>query len=188
LGATTGNVVVTVNGIASNAAVMAVTTISLPPVAQVMPANGTTAVPKNGRVVVRFAQPVQPAAVTTGMVTLSQGPNNLVGNLTLSNDGLSVTFVPSLNLASNGTFNVAVTDVTGNQTSPEFQSSFTTGSTTDTVSPTVLQTSPANIASNVPISAPIVVQFSKAMDPATLTPQTFVVSDSVIGPIRHGPG
>ena len=180
-GATTGNVVVTVNGLASNAVPVTIVTLSLPPVAQVLPANGANGVPENGRVIVRFAQPVQPTAIITGTLAVSQGATNITGSLALSNDGLSVTFTPSQNLSANASFSVVVTDLAGNQTIPEFQSNFATGSATDTVAPTIMQTSPQNNNTGVPISAPIVLQFSKGMDPATLTPQSFTVSDWVTG-------
>ncbi len=185
-GATTGNVVVTENGIASNAIPITITMVSLPAVSQVLPANGSTGFPENGRVVVRFAQPVPQTALIPGTVSLAQGTTPVSGTLTLSNDGLSVTFIPAQNLASTTAFNVSVTDLTGNQSSAEFQSTFTTGSTTDTVAPSLVQTSPQNTNTGVPISAPIVVQFSKAMDPGTLTPQTFTVADTFTGNAING--
>jgi RHS repeat-associated protein len=186
LGATTGSVVVTVNGVSSNPVSLTVVMISLPPVTQVQPANGATAFPENGRIIVRFAQPVQASAVVAGTVSVIQGANSVVGTLALSNDGLSVTFTPALDLPANETFTVTATDVTGNQTVPEFQSTFTTGSATDAVAPTIEQTSPQNYATGVPVSAPIVVQFSKAMDPATLTAQDFTVTDDVTGNLVPG--
>lgn len=185
-GATTGNVVVTENGIASNSVPITITMVSLPAVSQVLPANGSTGVPENGRVVVRFAQPVPQTALIPGTVSLSQGTTAVSGTLTLSNDGLSVTFIPAQNLAATTAFNVSVTDLTGNQSSPEFQSTFTTGSTTDTVAPSLVQTSPQNTNTGLQISAPIVVQFSKAMDPGTLTPQTFTVADTFTGKAING--
>ena len=181
LGATTGNVIVTVNGVASNPASITITPVSLPSVSQIRPANAATGVFENSRVVVRFAQPVQTSAVVPGTISLTEGADNLVGTVALSNDGLSMTFTPALALAANTTFTVSVTDVAGNQTSPEFQSTFTTGATTDTVTPAVAQTNPQNGEGSVPISAPVVVQFSKAMDPATLTLQDFTVLDGVTG-------
>ena len=186
LGATTGNVVVTVNGVPSNPVSMTVVLVSLPPVAQVRPANGATGVPENGRVIVRFAQPAQASAIVSGTISLFQGANSIVGTLALSNDGLSVTFTPALDLPANATFTVTATDVTGNQTVPEFQSTFTTGATTDTTVPTILQTNPQNTETGVPISAPIVIQFSKPMDPATLTLQDFTVTDDVTGTLVPG--
>ena len=186
LGATTGNVVVTVSGVSSNPVALTINLVSLPAVVQVQPANGSTGVPENGRIIVRFAEPVQPAAVVSGTVSVSRGTNGMVGTLALSNDGLSVTFTPALIMQANTVYTVAVTNVTGNQTAPEFQSSFTTGSTTDTVAPTVVQTSPQAYQSGVPISSPIVMQFSKPMDPATFTVQNFTLTDYVTGILVPG--
>jgi RHS repeat-associated protein len=106
--------------------------------------------------------------------------------VTLSNDSLSLTFVPSQSLAANTTFTVAVTNVAGGQTSPEFQSTFTTGAASDTVAPQIVQTSPQSANTNVPTSAPIVAQFTKPMDPATLTPQNFTVYDDIGGVYLSG--
>jgi hypothetical protein len=68
---------------------------SLPPVSSVQPADGSTAIPTNSVVVVRFASVVQPASVVSGTVTLSQGSTAVTGTLGLSSDQLSVTFIPS---------------------------------------------------------------------------------------------
>lgn len=181
VGATTGNVVVTVNTLASNAVPLTIVTLSLPSVSHILPANGATAIPENGRVIVRFAQPVPSAAVIPGTISVSQGATNVGGSLVLSSDRLSITFTPSQNLSASTTFNVAVTDLAGNQTTPEFQSTFATGSTTDTVNPTIVQTNPQSNSTGVPTSAPIIVQFSKVIDPTTVTPQSFSVTDNVTG-------
>src|SRR5271166_2940023 len=187
-GSTTGNVVVTVNSVASNGVLMTIVSSSLPAVAQVQPANASTAVPLNRRVVVRFTQAVQASAIVPGTLTLSQGTTSITGSVTLSNDGLSLTFAPSQNLAATTTFTVAVTNVAGGQTSPEFQSTFTTGSSTDAVAPQIVQTSPQSGSTSIPTSAPVVVQFTKPMDPATLMPtsQSFNVTDDVSGQLVSG--
>ena len=187
-GATTGNVVVTVSGVASNGVLMTINSSSLPTVAQVQPANASTSVPLNHRVVVRFAQAVQTTAIVPGTLTLSQGSTNLAGSVTLSNDGLSLTFAPSQNLAASTTFTVAVTNVAGGQMSPEFQSAFTTGTTTDAVAPQIAQTSPHSSSTGIPTSAPVVVQFTEPMDPATLMPtsQSFEITDDVSGLLVSG--
>jgi hypothetical protein len=160
---------------------MTVVSSTLPAVVQVQPANGATSVPENGRVVVRLAQAVQSSVIVAGTLTLSQGSTSITGTVTLSNDGLSITFAPSQNLAASTSYSVAVTNVAGGQTSPEFQSTFTTGSTTDTTNPQIVLTSPQSGNSNIPTSAPIVAQFTKPMDPATLTPQNFTVYDDTAG-------
>jgi RHS repeat-associated protein len=180
-GATTGNVIVTVNGLSSNSAPISITLLSLPSVSTVLPASESAGFPLNGRVIVRFAQAVQPIAFIPGTFIVSQGGANLTGNLTFSDDGLWVTFTPSQSLTANTGYTITITDLVGNQPTPEFQSNFTTGSTTDTVAPAIVLTNPQNLNTGIPISTPIVVQFSKPMDPATITPQDFLLTDSVTG-------
>ncbi len=156
-------------------------TAPLPQVAQVQPANGTTSVPLNTHVVVRFTQPISATSVVTGTLRLLQGGTSVSGSVTLSNDSLSLTFTPTQNLAASTTFTVSVQDVADNQSAPLFQSTFTTGTTTDIVAPQIVQASPQNGATAVPINAPVHVLFTEAMDPATLIPQNFIVTDQTTG-------
>ncbi len=177
-GAATGNVVVTVDGAPSNGSSFTVLqTPPLPQVAQVQPANASSGAPLNQRIVVRFAQPVQPNSIVPSTLTLSQGSTGIAGTLALSNDGLSLTFTPTQLLAASSGYTVSVTDVAGDQTTPEFQSTFTTGTSSDSVAPQILQCSPPNNAADVPINAPIMFQFTKAIDPATFTPSVVQITD-----------
>jgi len=151
---------------------------SLPPVSSVQPADGSTAVPTNSVVVVRFASVVQPASVVSGTVTLSQGSTLVSGSVSLSNDQLSVTFTPSQALAGLTVYTVKVQDAASGGTTVLFQSSFTTAQVKDTTPPVVLRVSPDSNASGVPLNAPYVVQFSKAMNPATFNTSNFSIRDN----------
>ena len=151
-------------------------TLTFPQVVQVQPSNASGSVPLNTRVVVRFAHPARPGAIVNGTLTVSQGTTAVAGSLALSADGSSLTFTPTQNLTASTSYSVAVTDVSENQTSPEFQSTFTTGSSLDTTAPQIVQTSPQSWSTGVPINASVVVQFSKSIDPGTVTPQSFHVS------------
>src|SRR5579885_317381 len=185
--ATTGNVVVTVAGASSNGSPFTVLTAPpLPQVTQVQPANTSSGAPLNQRIVIRFAQPVQSSSIVTGTLTLSQGSSGIAGTLTLSNDGLSLTFTPTQPLVASAAYTVSVTDIAGNQTTPEFHSTFTTGTNSDTVAPQILQFSPPNNAAGVPINAPIMFQFTKAIDPATFTPNLVQITDGTSGLIING--
>src|SRR5579864_5518137 len=178
-GTTTGNIVITVNGVPSAGSLFTeFATAPIPQVVQVQPATAATAVPLNGRVVVRFAQPVPPVSVVNGILTLRQGSTNIAGTVSQSNDGLSLTFTPTQNLAASTSYTFSVQDIGAGQTTPQFQSTFTTGTTTDTTAPKVVQLSPPASATGVPINAPLVVQFSKPMDPSTITPQLLAVTDA----------
>jgi YD repeat-containing protein len=193
-----------------------------PAVSQVFPSSSVTTYPVNGRVIVRFTEPlltgvplssaqsaISAAAptlpvseataaaltlqnylqhtccansVVAGVVSLLQGSSAVNGTFQISNDGLSVTFTPAQQLAANTAYAEQVNharDLAGNTMTQQFQGGFTTGQATDTTTPVAMRSSPADGATNVPTNAAITVQFSKVMDPATLTPSNFTVVDSV---------
>jgi YD repeat-containing protein len=224
-----------------------------PAVARIIPPNQSTGYPLNGRIIVRFTEPlltgVDPAAaqkainsvapslaadkktfagqtlqnylqstccgnsVVPGVVVLSQTGTPVTGTTQVSNDGLTVTFIPGPApspspvalapihpaaavgpppvqlLQANTAYNVQVNglrDLAGNRMTQAFASSFTTGQTADNTSPFVTGTSPVNGDTNVPTNAAFTVQFSKPMDPATLTPNLIVLQDTFSNQIATG--
>gem|GEM_PF-1427618 len=161
-------------------------TASLPPVASIQPGNGSTNVPVNSVVVVRFAAPVQSTSVVNGTVTLFQGSTSVSGAVSLSNDDLSVTFTPAQPLVGLTAYTAEVQDAASNSTVVLFQSSFTTAQVRDTTPPTVLRVSPDNGAGSVPLNAPYVVQFSKPMNPATFNTGDFSIQDTTSGQFLNG--
>src|SRR5579859_2486693 len=121
-------------------------------------------------------------AAVPGTVQLLQSGRPIAGTVTLSNDGLSLVFAPTKPLSSSTTYTVVVTGVkgaSGIQMTGTFQSSFTTGLTTNLTTGNAVLTSPANGATDVPINAAFMVEFTKQVDPSSLTPQTFFVIDSL---------
>jgi len=62
-----------------------------------------------------------------------------------------------------------------------FTSSFTTGTSLDQNPPQIVQTSPINGASNVPVTASVVVTFSIAIDPSSVNTTSFTVVDLTSG-------
>jgi hypothetical protein len=194
-----------------------------PAVAQIFPADQSTDFPLNGRIIVRFNEPllggVSPAAaqaaiarvapslatdfqaaaakvlqdylqrtccansIVPGVLTVTQGTTPVAGSAVLSNDGLSLTFTPSGPLAANTVYSVqanGVRDSAGNLMTQAFNSTLTTGSNTDTIAPSIVQTSPELGLTNVPTNAAFNLQFSKRMDPATLTTQSIVMQDQAL--------
>jgi hypothetical protein len=156
-------------------------TAPLPQVSQVDPADGSTNVYMNTHVVVRFTQPVAPTSVVTGTLSVMQGNTQIAGSLALSNDSLSLTFTPTQSLAASTTYTVIVQDIANGQTTPLFQSTFTTGSASASVAPQIVIASPQNGATSVPTNSPVHVLFTEAMDPSTLTSQNFIVTDETTG-------
>jgi hypothetical protein len=138
------------------------------------------------------------SSVAQGVVSLLGPSGGVAGTVAASSDGLSVTFAPNrpLLLRPNTTYNVQVQnlrDVAGNRMVQVFRSTFTTGGSLDTTAPTVVLSDPANNAASVPTNVHYTVQFSKAIDPATLLASSFSVTDNstsatVDGVIQVDPG
>ncbi len=77
------------------------------------------------------------------------------------------------------TFEVKARDSSGNEDASPASRTFTL----DTVAPTVTSTAPANGATGLPVSLVITATFSEAMDPATISTDTFLLTDSAADPV-----
>jgi len=119
-------------------------------------------------------------SVVSGTVTLTGPLGGVTGTVTPSNDGLSATFSTPQPLPANTPFTVQVNgvrDAAGNLMTTPFTSTFTTGTAAEFTQPTVALVDPENNSSNVPTNVHYTVQFSKAIDPSTLTPANFSIID-----------
>lgn len=122
-------------------------------------------------------------------VQLLQNGRPIGGTVTLSDDGLSLVFAPTRPLSSSTTYTVLVQGAkaaSGVSMTGTFQSSFTTGLSTNLTTGTTVLTSPPNFATGVPTNAAFMIEFNKQVDPASLTPQTFFVTDLNTG--KNVPG
>jgi hypothetical protein len=75
-------------------------------------------------------------------------------------------------LAVNTDYNIVVggvLDLSGNP-SPDYNWTFHTSAAVDNTPPTLVSSSPANLATNVPLSSNLVLTFSEAVDPNSFTP------------------
>ncbi len=123
------------------------------------------------------------SSVVSGVVSLVGPSGGVAGTVGASSDGLSVTFStnrPAL-LQPNATYNVQVQnlrDAAGNPMVQVFRSAFTTGNMLDITPPQISLTVPANNASGVPTNVHYTVQFTKAIDPSTLSAATFSIVDT----------
>ncbi|MGA2357344.1 MAG: Ig-like domain-containing protein, partial [Terriglobales bacterium] len=128
-------------------------------------------------------------AAVPGTIQLFQGSLAIGGTVTLSGDGLSLVFAPTSALSSSTTYTVVAQGVkaaSGIQMTQVFQSQFTTGLTSNSTSGSATLTSPPNGATDVPTNAAFTVLFSQQVDPATVTPQTFYLTDSTTGKMAQG--
>ncbi|MDX6694607.1 MAG: large repetitive protein [Blastocatellia bacterium] len=135
-------------------------------VVSVEPANGSALLPASGTLVkVTFSEPAESGTVNTGTVQLQQVSAGTVGaSVSLSADGLTATLTPTNRLAETATFKVVVSGVedrAGLRLANTFNSTFTTA---DETAPTVISIAPANSATEIPVDASIVVNFSEPID------------------------
>ena len=153
-----------------------------PMVAQIEPEDSAVDVATNASIVVRFAEPLQEDSVVDGTVTLRRDGENVLGVVMLSDDALSVTFVPDESLSAFSEYDVSVQnvrDVAGNLMTEVFTSAFTTGESSDITRPTVLRFSVVNGQEDVPVNTPIRIEFDERMDPASFTTDNFAVRDNI---------
>jgi len=153
-----------------------------PSVVRVSPANGLTGVPINAQVVIQFSEPVD--ELTINQVTLSGGGGTVTVSGALSNANQTLTLVPVVPLNTGTNYTVSVTgvqDLSGNALTAPSTTTFTTGAGADLTPPTVTMVSPANGATGVPTNSVIQIQFSKRVDPLTVTPADFIVFRSATG-------
>jgi hypothetical protein len=150
-----------------------------PAVLGVSPPDQLTSVPINAQVVVQFSEPVD--RLTLGQVTLS-GPSGTVNTaFTLSNGQTTLTLTPVLPLTASTQYTVTIAgvqDLSGNFMSAPVTTSFTTAPGADLTRGSVASVSPGNSATLVPINTVITLQFTKRVDPLTVSTSTFTVTPS----------
>jgi hypothetical protein len=137
------------------------------------PGYAQTNVPLDARVTIQFNKPVDRSTVNATNLTLTDQntSQNITGTILVDATGYLATFIPNQILAANHQYQAypqsGITDTFGNALSYTY-TYFTTGFSVDTTGPAVTATSPAN-NDVVGTNAPIVIQFSKPVDPLTMS-------------------
>lgn len=163
-----------------------------PQVATVVPSDGAVGIAPGTVVSVTFTVAIDPATLTPYSLRLQdEGGNEVPGALTLSDDGLTASLIPTTPFSEGKTYAIEVTrqirdtndiplDIDGADSL--LISTFSVLATP----PTVVSVTPADEATVAPDLAAIEVTFSEAMDPATITPATFLLSD-MQGAVSYDP-
>ena len=171
-----GNVQAGINSIESSFTTSYNADATVPQVIGTNPANGATAVPTNTVVVLYFNEPVNPA--TLSQVTLSEGGSTVATTQTLSNGNQTLSLTPATPLLPSASYTITaigVKDTSGNQLAGTFTSAFTTGLTIDLIGPTVTGFNPVSGSIGVGLNAPLMVMFSKPINPLSLTASQFAL-------------
>jgi hypothetical protein len=163
-----------------------------PTVSSTNPTNGATNVPPDQVITATFNEEMNPETINQSSFTLTGGLKSgvaVAGTLTYNNTNATLSFVPTVPLASNttytGTVKTTIRDLKGNGLQTNYVWTFSTGVV---LSPTVISTDPTNLTTGVFLNKVVTASFSIAMDPATITSSTFTLKQgttTVAGTITY---
>lgn len=148
-----------------------------PTVLSTVPITSATGVGLSSDIQVTFSEIMDVATITDVTFTLNGG-GAVAGVVTYS--GTTATFNPNSNLAGTTVYTATITtgaeDVAGNAIAAQYQWTFTTGAGSDVTAPTVSSVIPLDNATGVAITQILTVNFSEAMDPASITTASFTLA------------
>jgi hypothetical protein len=162
-----------------------------PTVVSTDPVNVATLVPLNQKITATFSKAMDPATISaagTFTVVTTVGAIPVPGAVNFDTASNTAIFTPTANLAASTQFTATISnaakDLSGNALiagGVPNPWSFTTGTTANATAPTITLTNPADGAMTVPIDTTINATFSTAMNPATITTATFLVTVTADG-------
>jgi len=151
-----------------------------PTVSYINPEIDETNVANNNAISVSFSEPINPSSLSSAAFFVTDGGREVEGKITYS--GNTAIFRPSAPLAEITQFTVRISadvaDLAGNTMGSDFTWRFTTGIEPDLDIPTLSSVYPLNESTDVATNGAVLVTFSEAMDPSTLTPDSFIITDS----------
>jgi hypothetical protein len=159
------------------------TTVDLTPptVVSTVPANLATGVSTSSVISATFSKPMDPTTINTTNFTLQVTTTGTAVSGTVAYNAATntATFIPSTSLASStvytATIRTGAKDTFGNALAANFAWTFTT---VDVAPPTVLTVSPANGATNVPVTTAVNITFNEAMDASTINGTTITLKNT----------
>ncbi len=195
---TTGAEDLTGTGLASNYVwtfTTAALPIAVPPtVISTIPADLAVDQPLNQIVSATFSTAMNPATINSTTFTLTgPGATPVSGLVAYAAVGNSLTFTPTANLAASTTFTATITtgaqDLAGTALANNYVWTFTTGTAVSTAAPEIVSTVPANAATGVPLDQAVSATFTEAMNPLTITTDTFTLAGpggvAVLGTVSY---
>lgn len=170
-----------------------------PSVVSTNPAHESLSVPTNRAVTVTFNKSINPASITPTTFLLRDLNTDVLLTTTLSYEDTSRTAALRTNdLAPATTYRATVTsqiaDTNGRRMAADYTWQFTTAPAEtsdilDETPPLVESTFPAPEATAVPLNTSVLITFSEALDPTTITNQTFTLwrngTSAVAGTISY---
>jgi len=155
-----------------------------PTVDSTNPSNGGTGALLYGNTTATFDESMDPSTINDTTFKLYQDANQIAGTVSYSESTKTATFDPTPMLDETTVYTAkvvggisGVTDAAGNPLAADEEWKFTTEAGTTNPKLVVETLDPPNKAAGVYIATTIQVEFSKMMDPFTITAGTFLVSE-----------
>lgn len=150
-----------------------------PQISSTSPADGEKDIATNQALLATFSEALDPSTVTaTSFVVLDPAAAAVAGTVTSS--GTTAKFKPTASLKTNTRYTVtlttAIADSAKNTMSAAFTYAFTTGDGVDRTPPSVAYVSPFVNEKDVSNNNAVSITFSEAVDPATISGNTFTLS------------
>ncbi|MGQ8365397.1 Ig-like domain-containing protein [Glaciecola sp. 1036] len=142
--------------------------------------EGQSEVPLNARFNVRFNEPINPLTIK-GVKLTDTNFNEIQTTRTLSTDRTLVTLTPTSVLNASTSYQLVINeiqDLGGNLNTSQVVVGFTSGTESDTQTGEYLGSNIPSNSSGVSLNPEIVFSYSEAIDPTTLTPDTYYLYDS----------
>jgi len=156
-----------------------------PTVVSTLPVDGANDVEIDQAVSVVFSEALNPATVTNASFTLHQGATPVAAAVTYA--GVTAVLTPSAPLQYETTYSVAlgttIADPSGNQLVHANTFEFTTRIAPDIIPPHLVSASPSAGATGAATDAGVVITFSEAMAPASVTTSSILVIDAGLSPV-----
>lgn len=154
------------------------------------PVNLATNVALNKIISATFSKTMDPLSINSTTYLLKQGLTSIPGAVSYS--GTTAQFNPTNDLVGGTVYTATITnlvkDASGNYMKNNYTWSFTTGSVLDTIRPRVTVTDPMNAATKVPLNKSITADFSKQMNPLSISTLTFLLKQgttSIAGTVTY---
>ena len=153
-----------------------------PTVTATVHANGATGVPINTKSGATFSKVMDPGTITNLTYTMKETIAGTAVPGILSYSGVNAVFIPLSNLINNTRYTLTVKggasgvkDLAGNALASDYVWSWTTSAAIDAIKPRVISTTPSNVT-GVLTNTKVTPLFSEAMDPLTITTETFTLT------------
>ena len=150
-------------------------TVTVPSVVSTIPTQGATNVAINTLVSATFNMPMKPSTFSTSTFSLT-GPDGKQVAAAVTYSGLTATLTPAAPLAYSSQYRATIRNIVTNLGGVPMATSYAWSFTTITPPPVVVVTIPVNGAQNVPVSQVLNARFNEAMNPATISSATFLLT------------